>query len=177
MLNQWKPGKSGDLATQKTPVLAPNVSQVSDVSDQRHPCYFCLDTRHFVWLVPLNTVSFWSFHQCGDCTTLYLTDHEKRKGQEWGQLKENWHRVKHSRLKPTTQRGENFPAGKRYIESYSTLDILPFVSFLRYRDVTLSSHRTQLYKMLWPLKQWHFKVFLSCSLVHRGQVLARDYQS
>lgn len=63
------------------------------------------------------------------------------------------------------------------IKSYSMLLNSPFASSLMYHFATLSSHHTQLYKMLRPLKQRHFKVFLSCSEVHRGQVLARDYQS
>lgn len=54
----------------------------------------------------------------------------------------------------------------------SPLDVLALSSWL-IKALLSSSHPG----LLWPLKEPNFKLFLSCSLVHRGQVLARDCKS
>lgn len=64
-----------------------------------------------------------------------------------------------------TKRGEfahwKKQTNKHFFKWYLMLYIPRLVSLHGYHDVTLSSSHPQLYKMLWPLKRWHFKVFLS----------------
>ncbi len=89
-------------------------------------------------------MKFWN----GNSAMLYLTDHEKGKGQEWGRTKEIWHRVKHSWLATNrTEKGEE-KGILNHIQCLTTCPLSPLSDTIMWPTAATTHSFTRCYDLL-----------------------------